>query len=161
MFEANLKIIEELKSFIEIVKNNPTLIEQIATTPNAFTRERKLTLDRLVLLIVRLCKKTLSVELEKFFEELDLEMPCSVSAFSQQRMKLAPEFFSIWKKVLTVCFYHYYGTDVKRWNGYRLIACDGSKISLVNTPLLQNYFGGQRINGKASFRLMRCTVMMF
>jgi hypothetical protein len=32
---------------------------------------------------------------------------------------------------------------VKRWKGYRLLACDGSTVALVNTPLLHAYFGAQ------------------
>ena len=35
-----------------------------------FTRNRKLPFDRLVLLIAKLCKKTLSIELEQIFKEL-------------------------------------------------------------------------------------------
>jgi len=45
--------------------------------------------------------------------------------------------------LLCACFYHYHGTSVKRWKGYRLVAGDGSNVSLVKTPALESYFGGQ------------------
>lgn len=143
MFEANLKIIKELKSFITIITEQPELLEKFTTQSTAFTRKRKLSFARIVLLIAKLCKKTLSVEIEKFFEEMTLKIPCTVSAFSQQRMKLSPRFYTVWNEVLTASFYHYYGTQVKRWKNYRLVAADGSNLSLVNIPALQDFFGGQ------------------
>src|SRR5258705_1645758 len=143
MFGTNLKIINELKQFISLVNEHPEVLEQFTTNNKAFTRERKLAFPRLVLLISKLCKKTLSVELDKFFKELDIKLTCTVSAFTQQRQKLLPLFYKAWNEVLLLSFYHHYGKSVKRWKGYRLIAADGSNISLVNTPALQHYFGGQ------------------
>ena len=58
-----------------------------------FSRTRKLPFEKIALLIARLCKKTLSVELDTFFEELGCLTNCSVSAFVQQRIKLEPVFF--------------------------------------------------------------------
>jgi len=65
-------------------------------------------------------------------------------------MKLDPRFYKAWNHVLTTGFYHYYGSEVKRWKTYRLIAADGSNVSLLNTPVLQNFFGGQS-NQSCSF----------
>jgi hypothetical protein len=143
MTRANLKIIEELKEFISIATRSPAILKNFTTAEYAFTRKRKLPFNRLVLLIVRLCKKTLSIEIEKFFEEMNLSTSCSVSAFCQQRMKLDSIFYEVWNKLLCASYYHYYGAEVKRWKGYRLIAADGSNISLVKTPALEDYFGGQ------------------
>lgn len=98
-------------------------------------------------MITRLCKKTLSVELEQFFEEMGVNMTCSVSAFSQQRHKLNASFFYCWNSVLCYYFYLLYGNSVKKWKGYRVMAVDGSTISLTNTPSLNAYFGGQRNQG--------------
>jgi Transposase DDE domain len=143
MLDANLKIIEELKAFISIVSETPDILEKFSIKKGSFTRERKLPFGRLVLLIAKLCKKTLGLEIDQFFEELNLEMRCSVSAFSQQRMKLDPLFYEIWNKLLYESFYHYYGSATKRWKGYRLVAADGSSISLINKPVIEKYFGGQ------------------
>jgi len=143
MTRANLKIIEELKEFISLVSQSPVMLKNFTTSEYAFTRNRKLPFNRLVLLIVSLCKKTLSIEIEKFFEEMNLSTTCSVSAFCQQRMKLDSIFYEVWNKLLCASYYHYYGSEVKRWKVYRLIAADGSNISLVKTPALEGYFGGQ------------------
>ncbi len=143
MHEANVKIIARLKRFVTVLSSHKELLQKVSVSDQYFVRVRKLPFSKLVLFIVKLSKKSLSIELEKFFEEMGNPMPCSVSAFSQQRVKLKPDFFSCWNRLLQKCFYIYYGNAVKRWKGYRIIAADGSSISLVNTPSLNNYFGGQ------------------
>ena len=51
-------------------------------------------------------------------------------------------------------FYFHYGKAVRRWKGYRIVAADGSSISLVNTPPLSRYFGGQS-NQQTNFVLAK------
>jgi hypothetical protein len=143
MLEANLKIISALKEFLITVANNAAYKSLFRNAETDFTRKRKLTFEKLALLIVRLCKKTLSVEIDKFFEEINSGSSCSVAAFSLQRMKLNPSFFYSWNMVLWMNFYSQFGSKVKRWRGFRVLGCDGSNISLVNKPGLQEYFGGQ------------------
>jgi hypothetical protein len=152
MFDVNIKIISELNSFLDICVNNPEVMKHCRNSKSAFIRNRKLSFERLVLFIVKLCKKTLSVELDRFFED-ELKDPlgsCSVSAFCQQRSKLDYLFFLLWNEVLVSSFYHYGAQQTKRWRGYRIIACDGTAVSLVGTEALSKYFGGQS-NPKGSF----------
>jgi len=144
VLDANIKIISELKDFISIITANPALLSRFSVCGGKhFTRNRKLPFSKLVLFIAKLCKKTLSVELEEFFKDMDCQMTYSVSAFSQQRLKLEPIFFYYWNMVLVKSFYHYYGETIQRWRGYRLIAADGSTISLINNAALNKHFGGQ------------------
>ena len=143
MLDANLRIIRELKLFLQFIVDDSDLLSILSTSPGAFTRRRKLPFERLVLLIARLCKKTLSVELSSFFAEFNLSMDCSVSAFCQQRRKLNPAFFKVWNMHLCQAYYAY-TENIKRWSRFRVVAIDGSNISLVNTPLLSKTFGGQR-----------------
>jgi hypothetical protein len=56
--------------------------------------------------------------------------------------------------VLTDAFYHYYGSSAKLWEGYRVIAADGSTVSLINNTSLSNYFGGQS-NQQSGFVLAK------
>ena len=93
MLDANLKIIASLKQFLITVANNTGYKSLFRNAETDFTRRRKLSFEKLAMLIVRLCKKTLSVEIEKFFEEINSGLTCSVAAFSLQRMKLNPSFF--------------------------------------------------------------------
>lgn len=143
MFDVNVKILSELKNFITLVAGNREMLEKFCVGNRDFIRTRKLPFSKMVLLITKLCKKTLSIEIEKFFEEMGGTMSCSVSAFTQQRLKLEPGFFYWWNRVLWESYYYYCGEGVRRWKGYRVIAADGSSISLVNNPGLRQYFGGQ------------------
>ncbi|HEY1871564.1 MAG TPA: IS4 family transposase [Chitinophagaceae bacterium] len=143
MLSVNVKIIEELKNFLLMVSGDQKLLSVFRSSPKDFTRNRKLPFDKLVLFIARLCKKTLSFELEEFFEQINISIPCSVSAFSQQRMKLDGRFFYWWNMVLWQTFYAIGGENVKRWKGYRVIAGDGSSVTLVNNTSLGDFFGGQ------------------
>ncbi len=141
--KIGIKIISELKSFISQVVQDDMLLDNFRKSAKDFTRNRKLPFERLVLLIVKLCKKTLSIELEIFFKELGVHKICSVSAFTQQRIKLKSSFFCLWNEVLWTSFYYYADSDIKRWSSFRVVAVDGSNVSLVNTPVLNTYFGGQ------------------
>lgn len=141
--KVGIKIISELKSFVSQTAQNDETLSFFKKSAKDFTRNRKLPFERLVLLITKLCKKTLSVELELFFEELGYRNTCSVSAFTQQRIKLKASFFFWWNKVLLNSYYHYSRpNDIKRWKGFRIVAADGSNVSLVNTPVLNSHFGG-------------------
>jgi len=90
MFDVNIKIITELKNFLNICVSEPAILNEFRTSKKDFTRDRKLSFPRLILFITKLCKKTLSLELDTFLEcEMKLAQgACSVSAFSQQRHKL-------------------------------------------------------------------------
>jgi hypothetical protein len=113
MQEANLKIITRLKRFLSLTSSHRELMRKFSVSEQDFVRNRKLPFEKLVLFIIKLSKKTLSVELEKFFEDIGSTMQCSVSAFSQQRLKLKLNFFYCWNKLLQKSFYLYYGDTVK------------------------------------------------
>jgi hypothetical protein len=154
MLRANLKIISVLRNFLLQVGNKTEDKTLFSFCKEDFTRRRKLTFENLVLFILRTNKKTLSIEIENFFKELQSHIRCTVSAFSQQRLKLHPAFFFSWNWVLCDSFYQAYENKIKRWKGYRVFACDGSSISLVNRPSLANYFGGQS-NSDCSYVLAK------
>lgn len=152
MFDVNIKIISELKEFINICTGDSDVMDLCRNSRCDFIRNRKMSFERLVLFIIKLCKKTLSVELDHFFED-DLNKPeagCSVSAFSQQRSKLDSLFFQLWNEVLYKSFYHHGEAHIKRWRGFRIIAVDGTAVSLLSTKVLSGYFGGQS-NAQGSF----------
>lgn len=154
MLRANLKIISVLKDFLTLVSNNAEKRKLFCFSEKDFTRIRKLPFDKTALLIIKLCKKSLSIEIENFFDELKSGLSCSVAAFSMQRIKINPIFFNAWNTVLWTSFYSEYKNKVKRWRKFRLISCDGSTISLVNSGSIKNYFGGQK-NENASFTLAK------
>ncbi len=142
MVEANVKIIEELKWFLEEVSSNPEFRKEVTRSENDFSRDRKLTMERIVGFVINLPKRSLSIELREFFEGLDTQVQTATKgAFSQQRIKLKPLFFQAWNKWLVDSFYHYYGSDAKYWKGFRLQAVDGSTVYLMDRPEVVTHFG--------------------
>jgi hypothetical protein len=90
-------------------------------------------------------------ELSRFFQVLD-DSPISLvkvstAAFCKARKKLSYLAFKELNKLLVDSFYQTYA--IKRWNGFRLLAIDGSVTQLPQSKILQEYYGKAR---KASNR---------
>lgn len=141
MVEANLKIITELKSVLEEVSNNAEVKSLFVTSTECFSRDRKLTIQKLVGILINMPKRSLSIELNEFFDILEDTKPATKGAFSLQRSKLLPEFFQVWNNWLVDSFYRHYGETIKRWRGFRLLAVDGSTGNLVNKKDVVSFFG--------------------
>ena len=60
MVEANVKIIAELKYFLECVSNYTDIRRLVTESKNDFTRERKLPLERIAGIIINMPKRSLS-----------------------------------------------------------------------------------------------------
>lgn len=144
MVEANIKIIEELKMLIDLFKSDVELRTLVTNGDSDFSRNRKLPFERVFGIILNMPKRSLSIEIKEFFDHLDSTVKyCTKGAFSLQRSKLKSLFFTIWNKCLVDCFYHYYGTNVKKWKGFILQAVDGSTAYLFNKPEVIDFFGTQ------------------
>jgi hypothetical protein len=99
MVEANIKIIEALQCFLYTVVQEPDIRALFTTHPADFSRERKLPLDKLVGMLINLPKRSLSIELQAFFESLEQQDTAyTKAAFSLQRTKLKPLFFQLWNQ---------------------------------------------------------------
>ncbi len=105
-----------------------------------FTRERKLTFPRLILMQMNLIKRSLQKELVHFFELINEPVRVTKSAFSQRRVQFKPEAFIELNDNLVQTFYG--DGDYKKWKGYRLIAIDGSNLNLPKSKETMEYFGG-------------------
>ncbi len=144
MVKANLKIINELKMFLDDISKDEGLRKLITNGEHDFSRNRKLPLDRVAGIIINMPKRSLSIEIREFFDNLSKGAEgCTKGAFSLQRTKLNPLFFKVWNQWLVDNFYHYYGNKVKRWRGFILQAVDGSTAYLLNKMEVKKYFGTQ------------------
>ena len=105
----------------------------------SFVRERKLSFERLVLFFLRGAAKTLSVEINQFFQIYGKEKTeCSKQAISKARMKLKHETFI---KLNEAAIEEYYQQEYKSYKGYRLLAADGSMIKLPDGEAIQAEYG--------------------
>jgi len=126
---TNVRIIESLQNFL---KNWGDQKSTYCESEKDFSRQRKLSFKRVVAFIINLPRKSLSIELGNFYEQLGQPAveSCTKSAFSQARKKLKWEFFSLWNAEFVKSYYK--EKPIKTWHGHTLIGIDGSTGSLFN-----------------------------
>lgn len=113
-----------LDQAIDFVTSN---IDCYSTNPGFdFTRNRSLPADRLIRLLIQMQSKSLRSELCDFFLK---DSPPTASALCQQRAKLDP-------KAMDRVFHLFSDTAPinNTWNGYQILACDGSDINIPYNP---------------------------
>lgn len=114
-------------------------IHKLSTS--AFTRERKLTFNSVIMLILRKSVKSLQNRLNEFFDKLNTNItPATSSAFTQARSKLSHSAFIALNKEGIIDNFYADGT-YKKWRDFRLLAVDGSKITLPSSEEIKEEFG--------------------
>jgi hypothetical protein len=131
---------------VEFVKNQIFSNEFINTykrSKSDFTRKRTLPFQTVLIFLMNMLRSSLQNELDIFFKLINkketLNREVTASAFSQARQKLKHEaFIELNEKTLN----HFYDdNDIKKWNGFRLLAVDGSTIKVPKTDDVREYFG--------------------
>ncbi|MRX78991.1 hypothetical protein GJU39_23305, partial [Pedobacter petrophilus] len=115
-----------------------------------FTRNRKQPFTASLLLMINFLRKSLTIEIDGFlsylkghFHLIKLQGFTS-SAFIQNRKKINPKVFQHLSAVITENFYTSENDGLKLWNGFRVLAVDGSRITLPNTAELRKRFGAAK-----------------
>lgn len=111
-------LIQELSEISSLFSQNPN---------SDFTRSRKLDFKTLIHFFLTMEGGTLSKEILEYFN-YDLDA-VTASAFNQQRQKLLPE-------ALEFLFHQFNDSfpGKKKYQGYTLLACDGSAINIFRNP---------------------------
>ena len=108
-----------------------------------FTRDRKITFVHLIVLLIQGISKSLQRDLNSFYQKLqgsDFSIQyVTKSAFSQSRSKLKPEAFLELNQVGLKCFYR--DAPWRKFNGFRLLAIDGSTAILPKHKTIEEEFG--------------------
>lgn len=87
--------------------------------------------------MISLVKKSLQLELHLFMQVSSKKhKSISTSAFNQARMKIKPELFKHFITLLNKQFYTDNDERIVLWKGFRLLACDGSTLTLPITKEL-------------------------
>lgn len=102
----------------------------------AFTRDRKLTFNDLLVFIIRSGKKSLQRELDSFYKEV-MQGEFKVrhvtkGALSTARKNLKPEAFVEMLDNVNQTFYTQ--APYWQWKGFRLLGVDGTRLMLPNAP---------------------------
>ena len=126
---------------------------------------RKQTFSNTLLFMMNFLRKSLSLEIENFVKHISslkdgkFVSVFSKSAFSQCRNKIKPEVFVHLNQTLIREFYTDNDDSVKLWEGFRLLAIDGSRLTLPNTEELKNYYGETKNQTNAGVVQARVSVM--
>jgi len=120
------RVTDSLKSRVSELADNPMLFLQNPSTD--FSRNRKIDFKTFIGITMNSGGCTMGKELLDYFD-FDTNTP-TVSAYTQQRSKVLPEAFEFLFKSFT--------SDNNRsdrsYHGYKLIACDGSNLSIAYNP---------------------------
>jgi hypothetical protein len=107
-----------------------------------FSRDRKLTIRNLVVIIVK-SQSAIQRELDSFAKEMSGSSfnirEVTKSAFTQARAKLNPWAFKRLNDVAVKSFYS--EANFLGWNGIRVLAVDGTRMMLPNHPSITEEFG--------------------
>lgn len=120
------KVTNSLTKLISEISENPSLFVKKPKTD--FTRNRKINFKKFIGITMNSGGGTMSKELLDYFD-FDVNTP-SVSAYTQQRSKVLPEAFEF----LFNSFTQENMSSTNNYNGYRLIACDGSNLTIATNP---------------------------
>ena len=116
----------------------------------AFTRDRKLTINNLIILVINF-KSSIQRELDSFFKAIaksDFKIrEVTKGAFSQARAKLNPWAFQRLNEVAVNAFYEKANYDV--WGCLRVVAVYGTRLVLPNHPSVIEEFGQHQFGPKA------------
>ena len=127
-------------SIIRTLLNDDSFKNEHRTASKFFSRKFKLDFITLVLLILQKSIKPLQIVLNEFFKKRDNGVSVTKSAFTQARRHLkATAFITLNQKAVLDVLYGEKNYETA-W-GFRLLAIDGSKIHLPNTPEIRQEFG--------------------
>lgn len=141
------------------------IILKYKNNPIDFTRNRKQPFGQMLVFMLNLVKKSLVIEIDNFVQFLKLKTDLqevndfTKSAFVQRRMKINPEVFKHLSEVIIENTYLESNTTIKYFKGYRLLAVDGSKVTVPDNELLKEVFGASKNNTNTSVAQGRASVL--
>lgn len=109
---------------------------------NSFSRKRKLSFSNAVYFICSALRKSMATEINNFIEEHTyLNFPeISKQAFSKARQNISPEAFKELCRLFVDSFYSS-NDNLKKWNGFNVLAIDGTSLQVPDTIECGEYFG--------------------
>lgn len=141
--ESALRILEVLRGEIYSDK----IIVDYRMNKTDFSRTRKQPFGDMLLFMFNFLRKSLPIEIDNFVNFINLSTGSfkiqnfTKSAFVQKRRKINPEVFRHLSEVIIKNTYIPSNSSIKRFNGFRILAVDGSKITLPFTQELKLFFG--------------------
>ena len=144
---------------------SPDLVLKFRMKEQDFTRERKQPFSSALMLMFNFLRKSLAIEIDGFLSYLKgglgrgKDSGFTSSAFIQNRKKINPAVFSHLSGVIIDNFYTKDNDGLKLWNGFRVLAVDGSRITLPNTTELRKCFGAAKNQSQVEVVQARASIL--
>ncbi len=112
-----------------------------------FTRNRKQSFSQVLLFMFNLIRKSLGVEIDNFVRFMSDRLShkkvtdFTASAFVQNRKKINPEVFNYLSEIVVDNYYTLESESLNTFHGFRILAVDGSLITLPNQSSLKQEYG--------------------
>ena len=137
------KICAELIEYLKEILNSSQFVDRHKQSQKNFIRQRKLPFQTLFLFFINFIKGSYQDELDHYFKALfRLDIPIkfvSKMALSLARKKLKYDAFIEFNRHLIEFFYDRF-QHKKTWNGFNLLAIDGSTLKLFKYKELTHLF---------------------
>lgn len=157
---AKRKTNRRILSTVRRCLSSDALKENFRRSPGDFTRHRKMPFKKVVLFMLSLSRRSLQLELTGFVRSFaDGVRNVTGSAFNQSRRRVDPHVFKELMRVMNQEFYTDNDERVKRWEGLRLLATDGSIFNLPHTKELHRRYGGTSNQHGNRTVQARCSVL--
>lgn len=138
------EICANLVEYLKGILHSPDFVNRHKKSKKDFTRKRSLPFQILFLYLINFIKGSYQDELEHFFKALfRLDVPIvfvTKMALSLARRKLKNSAFIECNRHLTEFFYDHF-KSAKTWNGFNLLAVDGSTLKLFKYKDIRKHFG--------------------
>ena len=150
------KVIKKILSTINDTINDEDFKKNYKSNPTDFTRTRKISFSLIIYFVLGLFNTSFDFERIKFCKTANIES-VSNAALSKARDKVKfTAFKELLKKTQAII------PSTNRYKGYRVIAVDGIKGELPNTPEIRNKFGVSKgrkyplFHAVTSFDVLNC-----
>ncbi|WP_312939714.1 IS4 family transposase [Oscillibacter sp.] len=123
------------------VTKAPSTLAESRKKPTYFTRNRKMNFPKAIYFMLNMLNESTQVALNRFFKNIgEKETYMSQQAFSKARSHFDhTPFEKMYRRIVQIQYGGEYETDL--WNGWRVLAIDGTAIALPNTQELRDCFG--------------------
>ena len=150
-----------LVEFIKEIILSDDFCSRHKKSPEHFTRDRILTFSTLILFMINFRSGSNQDELDNYFKILN-HLECtqrivSKSALTKARAKLDYHAFVELNHDLTGFFYNEFPAET--WNGFNLLAIDGSTLALPRTKEISKHFGEWNSGKETSCPVARVSQM--
>lgn len=135
------KSVDNTKFFIESEQAK----EKYKLHQNDFSRKRKMNFVNTVYYNLNKKGLTSKMEIEEFQNIINMTDISSVAVL-KQREKLNSNIYNEIRDINVKTFYNEYKNDVKTFKGYILLAVDGSRFEIPNTPINRNNYDSAKNN---------------